>query len=278
MNNSKTILVIGATGNQGGAVIKSLLKTDFKIRGLTRSIKSNKAKLLVGQGIELIEGDLDDFESLKKAMKDCYGVYSVQNFMTSGVKKEIEQGKNVAVIAKENGIQHFVYSSVGGAERNSGIPHFDSKREIEKEIISLEIPFTIIRPTFFYENLSKMSSLMVSMLKKALGDKKLQMICVEDIGKWVALAFQNPLEYLNKEIEIAGDELNSQEIIKAFSTAQNKKIRTFWLPDFLVFTSIKDFGLMFKWFRDFGYEADLISNKKVINSMLSFEGWLKKNK
>jgi len=278
MNNSKTILVIGATGNQGGAVIKALLETDFKIRGLTRKVDSKKAKILSAKGIEMIQGNLADLESLKKAMKHCYGVYSVQNFMTAGIKKEIEHGKNVAVLAKENGIQHFVYSSVGGAERNSGVPHFDSKREIEKEIISLKIPYTIIRPTFFYENLSKMSGFMVSMLKKSLGDKKLQMICVEDIGKWVSLVFQNPTKYINSEIEIAGDELNSTEIIAAFSSAQNKKIKTFWLPNFLVFKAMKDLGLMFKWLRDFGYEADFDSNRKKINSMLSFEDWLKKNK
>src|SRR5215471_2452194 len=127
-----TILVIGAMGNQGEAVWQALLKTDFALRAFVRKhtpkLPHNpKIYKLKEQGIEIMEGDLDDVDSLTHAMNGCYGVFNVINFQDGGVAKEEERGKRVADAAKKTGVEHFVYSSVGGAERNSGVPHFESK-------------------------------------------------------------------------------------------------------------------------------------------------------
>ena len=126
-NADKTVLVTGATGRQGGAVARHMLAKGWRLRTLTRNPNSYAAKQLAGQGAELVKGDLDDAASLERAARGVYGIYSVQDFWTVGAKREVQQGKNLADAAKKAGVEHFVYSSAGGAERNSGITHFETK-------------------------------------------------------------------------------------------------------------------------------------------------------
>src|SRR6185503_12341556 len=126
----KKILVIGATGHQGGAVVRQLLRTDFKVRAFTRDPMGTKALPLFDLGVELVKGDMDDYDSLLNAMRDVYGVFCAINMMEGGVQKEEERGRQVAGAVKQTGVLHYIYSSVGGADRNSGIPHFESKWHI----------------------------------------------------------------------------------------------------------------------------------------------------
>src|SRR5262249_38393465 len=126
--SSQPILVIGATGRQGGSVVRHLIARDLRVRALTRgSLTSPLAIDLKQQGVELVQGDMDDPESLRRAMTAVRGVYSVQDFWTVGAKREIQQGVNVAEAALATGVEHLVYSSVGGAERRSRINHWESK-------------------------------------------------------------------------------------------------------------------------------------------------------
>ena len=122
MTEKKNILVTGATGQQGGAIARELLKSGYSIKAMTRNPDSEKAQALAGLGAELIQGDLDDALSLERAVSDVWGVYSVQNTWEAGVEKEEEQGKRLAEIAKKAGIRHFVYSSVGSAHRSTTRP------------------------------------------------------------------------------------------------------------------------------------------------------------
>src|SRR6266852_3190576 len=133
----KTVLITGATGRQGGSVLRHMLKKGWKLRALTRYAGGAGAQALTSQGIEVFKGDLEDPPSLEQATRGVYGVYSVQDFWAIGAKREVQQGKNMADAAKKAGVEHFVYSSVGGAERNSGIDHWESKWEIEKHIRTL---------------------------------------------------------------------------------------------------------------------------------------------
>ena len=151
-NSDKTVLVAGATGRQGGAVIRNMLPKGWKLRALTRSLSSYAAQDLKRQGVEVVQGDLEDPASLARAAQGVYGIYSVQDFWAVGAKREVQQGKNLADAAKKTGVQHLVYSSVGGAERNTGIPHWESKWEVEKYIRSLGLPVTILRPVTFMED------------------------------------------------------------------------------------------------------------------------------
>ena len=114
----------------------------WKLRALTRNTNSYAAQELARQGVELVQGDLEDPASLGRAVRGAYGIYSVQDFWTVGARREVQQGKNLADVAKKAGVDHFVYSSVGGAERNTGITHFETKGEIEKYIRGLGLPTT----------------------------------------------------------------------------------------------------------------------------------------
>src|SRR5437667_6244610 len=147
----KIILVSGATGRQGGGLMKHLLKGRWRVRALTRNPGGRAAQELSQRDVEVVQGDMDNIESLKGAMKGVHGVYSVQDFWSVGAKREVQQGKNLADAALAAGAAHFVYSSVGGAERNPGISHWESKWEIEKYIRSRKLPATMLRTAAFME-------------------------------------------------------------------------------------------------------------------------------
>ena len=275
----KTILVIGATGNQGGAVVQALLQVDFSIRAFVRpqtptKPKSEKINQLEKQGIEVAEGNLDNFDSLVQAMNGVYGVFSVINFQDGGVAKEEERGKRVADAAKKAGVQHFIYSSVGGADRNSGVPHFESKWHVEEHIRKIGLPYSIVRPTTFMVNLVESPAIMrfiaLSMFRG--GEKPVQMIAVEDIGKWVAHMFLNKSQYLGKAVEISGDEVTFDKMINAYQKVYRKKLWSIKLPYALF--SKGDLGKMVVWINKHGYQADLKANREAIPELLTYEQFI----
>src|SRR3984885_7292616 len=186
MTNDRTILITGITGNQGGAVAQALRGGGFHLRGLTRRPESERAAALARHGVDIIKGDLDDEATLRRAWAGAWGVFSVQNAGEAGVEREEAQGKRLATLAREAGIEHYVYTSVGSANKRTGIPHFDNKWRIEETVRGLHFPsHVILRPVFFMENLLAPFSLQGSTLAWALGPAtKLQMIAVDDIG-WV---------------------------------------------------------------------------------------------
>lgn len=277
--NNKTILVAGATGNQGGAAVRQLLKSGWQVRALTRSPDKPAAQALASQGVEVIAGDFDDRSSLDKALQDIYGVFSVQNFLQQGTEKEIEQGKALADAASLAGVKHFVYSSVGGAERNTGIAHFESKWAIEQHIRSLGLPATILRPAFFMENLlfpGLIRFVMWSALDGALGkDQALQLIAVDDIGEFVAIAFNNPDKYIGIAIEIAGDELTIPQAAKIYNQVTGKPPLKVPLPTQVFKLMNAEFAGMFQWFRDKGYKADIHSLRQLYPELKTLEQWIK---
>jgi uncharacterized protein YbjT (DUF2867 family) len=219
----KTVLVTGATGRQGGAVVRHMLLKGWKLRALTRHPAGHEAQSLSRQGVEVVQGDLENSASIARAATGVYGIYSVQDFWAVGAKREVQQGKNVADAAKEANVKHFIYSSVGGAERNTGIPHWESKWEVENIIRALGLPATMIRPAAFMETYY-IDQVELGILKGKLadsirGDKPYQTIATDDIGAFVALAFERPTEFIGKELEIAGSELTNLEAAKVFSAS-----------------------------------------------------------
>ena len=135
MTNDRTILITGVTGNQGGAVAQALQGTRFHLRGLTRTPDSQRAVALARQGIDVVKGDLDDEATLRRALAGAWGVFGVQNAGEAGVEREEAQGKRLATLAREAGVEHYVYTSVGSADKQTGIPHFDNKWRIEETVI-----------------------------------------------------------------------------------------------------------------------------------------------
>ena len=275
---SKIILVAGATGNQGGAVARHLVKAGFTVKGLTRNPNSESAERLRAAGIEPVKGDMNDTEALTEVMEGAYGAFSVQNMMGVGVEAEQQQGINFANAAKAAGIQHLVYSSVDGAERNSGVPHFVSKWNIEEHIRKLGIPHTILRPVFFMDNLKdkRFRFVLISMLAGLMRkNTPLQMVAVEDIGHFASLAFQDPATWKNRAFALAGDELSYPQIREAFHQITGKRPGYFPMPGFMTRLMSKDMYLMLKWFEQHGYEADIKHNQQIHADMLDFNTYLK---
>jgi uncharacterized protein YbjT (DUF2867 family) len=290
MRNSDTIvLVTGATGRQGGAVVRQMLSKEPKLRALTRNCGSYAAQRLLSQGVELVQGDLEDRASLERATRGVYGIFSVQDFWAVGTRREVQQGKNLAEAAKEAGVEHFVYSSVGGAERNSGIDHWESKWEIEKHIRKLGLPATVLRPVAFMENYY-IDQVEIGLLKGKLmdpirGDKRYQTIAAEDIGAFAALAFERPKEFIGLELEIAGSELTNPETAEIFSRVLGKPVKFQQLPMPLVRVMLgEEFYQMFRWFNAEGFRAYIEALRRrypevhlqTLEEWLRNEGWHKR--
>ena len=290
VNAGKTVLVTGATGRQGGAVIRHLLPRGWKLRALTRNPDLPAAQDLANQGVEVVQGDLEDPASLARASRGVYGIYSVQDFWSIGAKREVQQGKNLADAAKKAGVKHFVYGSVGGAERNTGIPHWESKWEVEKHIRQLALPATIFRPAAFMD-MYYLDQVEIGILKGKLADfiradKPYQTIATDDIGAFVALAFECPEQFMGKALEIAGSELTNAEAVKVFSRVLGKPVKYQKLPLLLARLVLgNEFYTMFRWFNDYGCKADIASLRNnyqihlhTLEEWLREEGWNKRAK
>lgn len=288
-NSDKTVLVTGATGRQGGAVVRHMLPKGWKLRALTRDPQGHAARSLARQAVEVIQGDLEDPASVARAAAGAYGIYSVQDFWAVGAKREVQQGKNVADAAKKAGVKHFVYSSVGGAERNTGIPHWESKWEIEKYIRSLGLPTTVVRPVTFMEGYY-IDQVEIGILKGKLvdavrADKPYQTIATDDIGAFAALAFERPTEFIGKELEIAGSEVTNLQAAEVFSRVLGKpvKFKKLLLPIVRIFLG-QEFYSMFRWFNEAGYKADVPGLRRAypelhlhtLEEWLRNEGWHKR--
>jgi len=262
MANEKTILVTGATGKQGGATIAHLAKRGgFKLRAMTRKPDSDAAKAAAKLGAEVVQGDLDDQASLERALAGAWGVFSVQNTWEAGVEKEEEQGKRLARVARDKGVQHFVYSSVGSAHKQTGIPHFDNKFRVEQTVKELKFPsHAIIRPVFFMENLVSPWFLNGDKLVSAMKPTtKLQMIASDDIGKFAADAFARADKWKGVELDIAGDAVTMPDAATAVSAAVGRPLTYQPIPIEAVRQNSDDFAKMLEWFDAVGYSADIAS-------------------
>jgi uncharacterized protein YbjT (DUF2867 family) len=254
------------------------------VRALVRNPQSAHAKALADAGVEIARGDMNDLDSLKKAMERVLGVYSVQDYFTVGAAAEVREGKNMADAALEAGVAHFVYSSVGGAERKTGIPHFETKREIETYIRKLRLPATMIRPVGFMENyyLPQLEGQLVKgrLFDPVRGNKPLQTIASDDIGKFISLAFSQPDRFIGRELEIAGSELTSLEAADVFSRVLGRPVKVRHLPLPVVRINMgKEWYLMFTWMKKSGgFQADIPGLRRDYPGvrLTSLEDWLRR--
>lgn len=279
MAGVRTILVCGATGTQGGAVARSLLDAGYRVRALTRDREQDRARELGKRGADIVEGDLNDRASLEKAADGVYGVFSVQNFWETGYDVEVEQGKRMADVAGEAGVEHLVYSSVGGADRDSGLSHFESKHEIEERIRSLDLPHTILRPVFFMNNweADMMKGMVMggSLYQPLSPDTRLQQIDADDIGAFARIAFDDPEEWIGREIELAGDDPTMEELAATFSRVIGRDVdyvQVGW-DDFREQAG-DEYAEMYRWFEDEGYEADIDRLRRIHPGLQRFEDYL----
>lgn len=275
MANDKLVLITGATGQQGGATARELLAAGWRVRAMTRKPDGERARALAQLGAEIVAGDLDDAPSLARALAGAWGVYAVQNTWEAGVDREEQQGKRLAGLAREAGVQHYVYASVASAHRATGIPHFDNKWRVEETVRSLEFPtHVIVRPVFFMENLVGPWFLNGDVMGAGLAPTTpVQMIAVEDIGKYGRLAFERA-DLANRAIDIAGDTVTMARAAAAIGEARGRAITFVQYPIEEVRKQSADMALMLEWFERVGYDADIEGNAKTYGiAPLRFDAW-----
>lgn len=282
MENRPRILVTGVTGNQGGAVANHLLQNAYMVSGLTRNRNSIKAQALLNLGLEIIEADLDQPKTYLQAINSAESIFFVQTLQ--GKEKEIAQGKEFINAAASANIQHFVYASVLGADLSTGVPHFDSKYELENHLKSTGLDYTILRPASFFEN--HLFPRVANDIKKGKyvsplnKDSRLQMISIDAIGKIANQVISNRDRYLNKTLSIATDEYTVEQLLPIFSDALGKSVKYSKLPGLITRLALgKDLYKMFKYMNenDFCVVEDVDVVRKEFGIEEDFKSWVNKN-
>jgi uncharacterized protein YbjT (DUF2867 family) len=226
--SSRTILVTGATGHQGGSVLKHLMTHGWDLRAMTRDASSPAAQKLANMGVEVVQADYNDRDSLDRAVKGAYGVYCVTTPQHEEFETETAHGMAMADAAQAAGVEHFVFSSVASANEMTGIPHFESKYKVELHIRELGMRYTIVRPVYLMENLAR-GTTKEGILNGTLAmgihqHTPLQMIALDDIGYAVTRVFDRPEKYVGKSVDIAGDELTGPDAAKALGKAMGCEV------------------------------------------------------
>lgn len=280
---AKSILVLGGTGRQGGAVARHLLRRDWDVVVLTRRPESPHAQAMVQLGARLAKGDLDDEQSLESALEGIYGLFVVTDCWEHGLEREVSQAKRVLDAAKRAGVQHVVYGSVAGARDPAAPPHFLTKGSIEQHIEAIELPYTFLRPTFFMEMFDvqqrtagwRTADLLWSFMRRALGDHgTVQLIAVDDIGHAAADAFDDPADARNTVVKLAGDALTFAELDATLK--RHLLRRPYVVPGPFLFvarwTSV-ELRHNFKFIETGGWQIDIDAGREARPWLRSFDQW-----
>lgn len=275
MSTKKVILVIGATGQQGGAVTKQLLANGWKVRALVRDPKKQASQFLREQGVEIVQGDLNNVDSVREAMNEVYGVFSVQALHIEDPTAEVRYGKLLADCAKQLHVKHFVYSSAAGADRHMGITAFENKGEIERYIHSIQLPATIVRPVMFMDNfrfLLEQMNEQIDLPYMGTWETKVQMIAVYDIGVFVEKIFADPATYIGKAFEIAGDELTIRQMVEQLT--ESVSVPVVYPSSIPSGVHNQDGVKANQFFAKEGYQSDLQWLRQLHPTLLQFQTWL----
>lgn len=257
----RTVLVTGATGTQGGAVARALMSGGHRVRAFTRKPDGAAARALVAAGAEVAAGDFGDAAALDRALAGVDAVFAMSTPFEAGPDAEASQGRALVAAARRANVEHFVYTSVGSADKKTGIPHFESKARVEQAVRDSGLPFTILGPVFFMENLRApwmASGLHRGVMAMALpAGRTLQQVAVADIGRFGALVLDRRDPFVGKRIDLASDEATGTRTAEVLSRALGRKIEYVEVPLAQVRATSEDSALMFEWFDKVGYSADI---------------------
>ncbi len=309
MPQKKIIVVFGATGAQGGGVARAILNdnnSEFAVRAVTRDTKSDKATDLAKMGAEVVAADIDDKQSMKRALEGAYGAYFVTFFWAHfSPEREYEEARNMAEAAKEAGLKHVIWSTLEDTRKwvpldddrmptlqdKYKVPHLDAKGAADQFFIDSGIPVTFLIASFYWDNFiyfgsgPKKGADGKLYLTLPLDDKKMAGIASEDIGKCAYGIFKRGEELIGKTIGVAGEQLTGQEMAAALSKALAQEViynnvtpetyRGFGFP------GADELGNMFQFYRDFDYVCNGVRNvafsKELNPELKSFEKWLSEN-
>ena len=281
--NEKTVLVVGATGNQGGVTIDHLLAADreFTVCGLTRTPDSEAARALAERGVDIRRGNLNDKETLRTAVDGIDAVVIVTNIWSAGFDESVRQGKNIADVAIEAGVSHVVFSGSGYHDRDLGIDALQPAGEVEQYIRSLDVPATFLRPVWFMHNLEPafediLDGTLALPIKEGV---TLQMIDVNDVGRSTAQVLADPDEFAGEGFDLAGDEHTPSEMARILSEVTGTDIQPFSVPIEDAREEMGDaMAELFQWFNDEGYAVDIERTERRFGfEFTSFRGYLENN-
>ncbi len=310
MASKKLIAVFGATGAQGGGLVRAISsdpESPFTARAVTRNPDSDKAKALAQLGAEVVEADLDDLESLKAAMRGAWGVYCVTNYWEHfSPEKEIAQAANLAEAAKAAGVEHAIWSTLEDTRElvplhddrmptlmeHYKVPHLDTKGQSNHIFTKLGVPTTFLLTSFYWENFiffglePKRDPDGVLAITLPMGDAKLPGIAVEDIGKCAYGIFKRGSALIGRTVGIAGEHLTVAEMAAAMSRHFGQQVRYNDVPPDVYrsfgFPGADDLGNMFQFKRDFEKEfcgvRSVETSRELNPELQSFDDWLGRNK
>jgi uncharacterized protein YbjT (DUF2867 family) len=310
MLEKKIIAVVGATGAQGGGLVRAIMNDPsggFTARALTRDVNSDKAKALAKLGAQVVAADLDDEESLKRAFDGAYGVFCVTFFWAHfSPEREFAEATAMARAAKAAGVEHAIWSTLEDTRKwiplsddrmptlkgKYKVPHFDAKGEADRVFTELRVPTTFLLASFYWENLiffgmgprkGADGRLAITL---PMGDKKLPGIASEDIGKCAYGIFRKGREFIGKTVGIAGEHLTGTQMAAALTKAMGREVVYNNVPPDVYrgfgFPGADDLGNMFQFKRDFNdifCGARNVDIARALNpSLQTFAEWLARNK
>lgn len=282
----QTIVVTGATGLQGSAVARHLVKDGWHVRGLTRNAASRPARALAASGVEVVQGDMEDAASLRPLCEEAYGIFSVQNPFIGGPEAEVRQGKNVAELAKRCGIQHLVYGSAGIGQPGTGIPSWETKLQIEEDMRTLELPVTILRPMAFMELMThgKFFPAVAAwhLMPKLMGaSRHVPWICTDDLGAIAAHVFADPQRFVGQELTLAGDVQSLEQCRMIYREVLGRNPPRVPLPAWL-FARFgfpgQDLTAMWRWLRTSEIDLDTSQTRAILPEALTVHDWLSRQR
>jgi len=277
----RTVLVLGATGNQGGAVTHALLELGMTVRAMVRNPDSDKAQALSARGVELVRGDFEHGDTIEAAAQGVDSAFVVTSpFVPDvGLDGEIRQGRTIIDALARAAVPHVVYSSVSDADRQTGVGHFETKADAERHLIASGLAYTITAPVFFSDNVAmpwSIPALRDGIFRQAMpGKRPLQVVSLGEIGRFNAAVIARGPELAGRRINYAGDELSSIQIALALSQASGKNIAFHEQPLEELRAYMAETADMFEWFDKVGYSADVQALREEFPEVgwVSFDQW-----
>ena len=280
MSDAKTVMVVGATGAQGGATVNALLERGHNVIAMTRNPNSDAAKALSAKGVDVRQGEYTDASSITRAAKGADSAFAVSTSFEVGPVAEIDQGKTLVNALQAASVGHIVLSTVGSADQGTGIAHFDGKYEIEKHLASLSTPSSVLGPVYFMDNLLApwgLPALKEGTFAAGLpGDRILQQVAVKNIGDFAAALVERGEAVFGKRYDIAGDALTNEEAVAQISKASGHAINYQGFPAEGLREQSADMADMFNWFNNVGYCVDIAALREEFPDVawLNYSEWL----
>ena len=280
MGSALTVVVVGATGRQGGAVARHLLADGWRVRALTRRPDSRAGQRLSALGAEVRRVDLNEPDTLRGVFANAYGAFSVQNPMTSGLEAEVQQGKNVADAVSRAGVDHLVYASAGVGVPGTGVGSWESKRVIQAYMAEIGLRPTVLRPMALMELMTDRgfypAVAMWYLMPKLMGsDRPVPWICVDDVGAIAARVLANPDQFAGEEIQLASDVQSVGECRAIWRDVMGRGPRRFPMPVWMFEKFVgTDLTTMWRWLHDHRFDIDLSRTHQILPTATTVREWL----